>query len=181
MSSANFVNGLLGPLKLAVEAYCRPTGEDGEKLITVCLVNRTKDGRGNNQRGLFQSEFTVSFETDAPFACVRPYPKAELTELDEEEQSLELLYRDFETFAIGHGCAADWDQANSANLINTVSAVALPSYETPSITPTIRREDGTDVEVPMAPLAGLTPGDDGWASLVEVLDRYEAWIGLVTV
>ena len=37
-----------------------------------------------------------------------PYPEAEQSDRDEEEQSIDLLYRKRRTFAIGHGCAADW-------------------------------------------------------------------------
>lgn len=166
----------LGPLDIRVEAYSRPTENADQRLITVCLINRTTEGRGNNQRSLFQASFDVSFEEDRVRECVLPYPRAELTRPDEEEQSLDLLYRNFETYAIGHGCGADWSKSETANAADRISAVALPSFETPSITSEIRRADGSNVEVAMAPLAGLVQDDDGWNALQEVVDLYAAWI-----
>ena len=165
-----------GPLDIRVEAYSRPTENPDQRLITVCLINRTTEGLGNNRRSLFQASFDVAFEEDGARECVFPYPRAELTRPDEEEQALDLLYRDFETYAIGHGCAADWSKSEEAYAANRIFAVALPSFETPSITPDIRRADGSKVEVPMAPLAGLVQDDDGRKALQEVVDLYAGWI-----
>ena len=165
-----------GSLKIRVEAYSRPTQTPDQRLITVCLINRTTEGLGNNQRSLFQASFDVVFEQDGACECIFPYPRAELTRPDEEEQSLDLLYRNFETYAIGHGCAADWSKTGEARAANRIFAVALPSFETPSITPEIRHADGSNVEVPMAPLAGLVQDDDGRKALQEVVDLYAGWI-----
>ena len=166
----------LDPLDIRVEAYSRPAENADQRLITVCLINRTTEGRGNNQRSLFQASFDVVFEEDGVCECVLPYPRAELSRPDEDEQALDLLYRDFETYAIGHGCGADWSRSESAYAAGRIFAVALPSFETPSITPEIHRPDGSRVEVAMAPLAGLVPDDDGRNALQEVVDLYSEWI-----
>ena len=60
--------------------------------------------------------------------------------------------------------------------VNWVSAECLPDVEIPSITPDVKREDGTAVEVAMAPLAGLIPGNNGFTALSEVVSLYEDWI-----
>ncbi|TWT06137.1 helicase-related protein [Reyranella sp. CPCC 100927] len=165
----------LGPIDLHVEAFCRPTRDDGQRLITVCLINRTTAGRGIHGRSIFQSAFEVTFEsvTGAHFL---PYPKPVRKRLDDEEQSLEMLYRDFETFAIGHGGGADWEKLSATQTATKVRAVSLPAIETPSITPAVTRMDGTELEVQMAPLAGLVPDNDGAASLQEIVDSYANWI-----
>ena len=165
-----------GPLNICVEAYSRPTENADQRLVTVCLINRTTEGLGNNRRSLFQASFDVAFEQDGVCECVFPYPRAELTQPDEEEQALDLLYRNFETYAIGHGCSADWSKSEEAYVSNRIFAVSMPSFETPSITPDIRRADGSKVEVPMAPLAGLVQDDDGRKALREVIDLYAQWI-----
>ena len=165
-----------GPLNIRVEAYSRPTKKSDQRLITVCLINRTTEGVGNNRRSLFQASFDVAFEKDGTRECILPYPRPELTRPDEEEQALDLLYRDFETYAIGHGCAADWSKSEEAYAANRISAVSLPSFQTPSITPEIRRADGSNVEVAMAPLAGLVADDDGRNALQQVVDLYAGWI-----
>lgn len=54
-----------------------------------------------------------------------------------------------ETYAVGHGCGADWDKESSAGRVKAVTAECLPTFETPSITPDI------GIEIPMALLAGL--------------------------
>ena len=165
-----------GSLDIRVETYSRQTEHTDQRLITVCLINRTTEGRGNNRRSLFQSSFDVAFEQDGTRGCVLPYPRAELTRPDKEEQALDLLYRDFETYATGHGCAADWSKSEESDAASRICAVALPSFETPSISPEIRRTDGSNVEVAMAPLAGLVQDDDGQEALQEVVDLYAAWI-----
>src|SRR5262249_24010848 len=93
---------------------------------------------------------------------------------DPEEDSLRLLYRDSQTFAVGHGCAADWGLSGKRAI--WVSAEALPQFETPSISSDVRRKDGSLVEVPMAKLAGMVPSDNGFTALAEVVDLYKDWI-----
>lgn len=166
------------PLNINIEVHSRPHPSDAH-LITVCLVNRTRDGQGNNERSLYQAAFEIVFENSSSHAsdqCILPYPKPLRTQPTEEEQSLDLLYREFETFAVGHGCSATWKAAEGGRNAITISAVTLPCVETPSITPTVVRRDGSTVEVPMAPLAGLVDGDDGRQSLEEIVNLYETWI-----
>jgi hypothetical protein len=48
--------------------------------------------------------------------------------------------------------------------------------QTPSVTPDVLGSDGNPLEVPMAPLAGLVPSDNGYSRLEQVIQQYEAWI-----
>ena len=165
-------------LSLAIEAYSRPHGSGSTRLLTLCLVNREEvQGSGSiDEKCLFQSHFTVTITSPNGTSNILPYPSVSADKPDSEEQSLALLYRNHDTFAVGHGCAADWQVDPIANRAVLVSAEALPEFETPSITPDVRRSDGTLVEVSMAALAGLIPEDDGLAALSEVVDLYEAWV-----
>ena len=43
----------------------------------------------------------------------RSVPEVELPDRDEEERSLDLLYRNRRSYAIGHGCAAEWGAVTS--------------------------------------------------------------------
>jgi hypothetical protein len=95
--------------------------------------------------------------------------------MDEEEQALDLLYREVPTFAVGHGCAADWD-APEGSVVATVHAVPLPTFETPSITPEIVTENGSQLEVPMGALAAIDKVEAGRRSLQQVVEAYEDWI-----
>ena len=96
--------------------------------------------------------------------------------MDEEELSLELLYRNYSTFCVGHGCAGNWDEKNAASRVHKVFADVLPMHQTPSTTPDIRDEDGNEIKVAMAPLAGLVPDDDGYNTLELLINYYEKWI-----
>lgn len=198
-------SGLEG-LDVRVEVFSRPYAPRGTtpcQLITVCLINRTPVRASLNENSIFQAHFRATIETASGTAHILPYPGPSLDESDEEERSQALLYRSVRMFAAGHGCAADWGvmqpaqdtplagtgagmpalpQASTAaagpEAVQWVSAEVLPAVETPSITPDIRRKDETPIEVSMAALAGLIPGDNGFPALEEVVALYESWIAL---
>lgn len=165
-----------GPLELKVFCVARPYTQSSV-LLTIGLVNRSQGNR--DEAALFQADFSVNVSAHDGRGAVLPYPEAGFVDQDDEEKSLELLYRNYQTFAIGHGCAADWAQpttAESMALVGVVRADCLPTYQTPSITADIRRADGAALIVPMAPLAGLIAGEDGLSDLQDVIDGYEDWI-----
>ncbi|PKQ18567.1 MAG: helicase, partial [Actinobacteria bacterium HGW-Actinobacteria-8] len=150
------------------------------RLITVVLVNQTS-GSGPSA-ALFQTEFQVQAQGGLEF---EPYPEVRLPERDEEERSLELLYRRKRTFAIGHGCAAEWQQFPGTET-SWLKAIALPSYEVESLTPDIFLTDDTGaflldhdgdrqpVSVSMDALARDTP--EGREQVGHLLDLYGSWI-----
>lgn len=162
-------------LDVRIEVFARPyQSRPDEYLITVCLVNRQPaDGRMDSQ-SLFQSRIEVRLKPGSPGAIL-PYPTAE--PLDSEERSQELLYRDKLTFAVGHGCAADWTRT-AATSAESVSAECLPVFETPSTTPDIRSSNGQPLVASMRLLSGIDPSSDGTGQLETIVSEYEAWIAL---
>ncbi len=166
-----------GGLNVEIEVYSRPHRLGEGYFLTVCLVNRETASRSIDEKCLFQSHFRVSIASPNGAASILPYPSPSASEPDPEEQSLALLYRNYETYAVGHGCAADWQVDPGSNHAMQVTAEPLPEFETPSITPEVRRSDGREVKVSMAALAGLVPGDDGFSALSEVVDLYDGWVG----
>jgi hypothetical protein len=165
-------------LDLRVEVYSRPRREDGRRLVTVCLINRTLNKGARDGSSLFQSLFKVSVVSSSGAHHILPYPESDFYRMDEEEESLALLYRNTQTYAVGHGCAADWGGQSADNKVGWVSAECFPAFETPSITPDIRREDGSPIEVQMARLAGLDPQGDGMGELSDLVGEYERWIDI---
>jgi len=190
-------------LDIRVEVFSRPYQLTGKRLVTVCIVNRSTAHGQFDQSCLFQSFFKVSFASPTGTRHICPYPASATIgagglsqPTDEEEASLALLYRKARTFAVGHGCAANWESLegtwqsqftgseNSSGApsfageeaVAWVSAESLPVIEIPSTTPKVTRRDGSVVEVEMAPLAGLVQRDDGFASLEEVITLYEEWV-----
>ncbi len=160
-------------LDLCVELYSRPF-QPGKRLITVCLVNRSKS-ESSNEFSLFQSHFIVTFSSPDGGNFILPYPGPSIENIEdnEEELSLALLYRNRPTFAVGHGCSADWDMGGKESWI---SAECLPTYETPSMTPDIKDKENGTIIVPMALLAGLVKGENGFSTLEKIIELYEEWI-----
>lgn len=161
-------------LRLSVEVYSRAfEGEKTRRLITVCLVNRTQGGSPDKD-SLFQAYFRAFVRKGQTVGCIRPYP-VRLSAYDEEEESLQLVYRHSRTFAAGHGCAADWKMDDRGAAIQ-VAAECLPLYETPNVTPHIRDRRGEEIKVSMAEMAGLVPDKEGFDSLENLISLYETWI-----
>lgn len=166
----------LDDLDIRIEVFSRPVGyKPLQRLITVSVVNYEEVKYGRDSHAIFQTEMMATMVDSQDKALIRPYPHTATMKLDEEEQSLELLYRNFQTYAVGHGCAADWTDIESNECVRQVSAESLPQYEIYSYSYDIQK-DGRSFEVSMAPLAGLDPDDDGFATLQELLRLYEAWI-----
>lgn len=165
----------LDGLELSVAVYARPR-PDRTSLVTVSVVNRSTGAGPVDLSCIFQSRFTVRVEGAGDAGLILPYEEGGLRGADEEEDSLALLYRAYRTFAVGHGCAADWSRSDIDEAAVEVYAECLPSYEAPSITPDITDEQGDRVVVRMAPLAGLVDGEDGLAGVENVIRLYEAWI-----
>lgn len=170
-------------LTLDVEVFSRPNTGSSEsvRLVTVCLVNRSKTPRGQHGRhevNLFQAGFRLMIDSPQKTANILPYPGQYTASgcEDKEEQSIALLYRHMKTYAVGHGCSADWDRQPCSERVKAVVAECFPTFETPSTTPDIKRADGSSLEVSMAALAGLVNGDNGFDSLQEVIARYQEWI-----
>lgn len=163
-------------LDVRIEVFVRPyQSQPDEFLITVCLINRQRaDGRSDLQ-SLFQCHIDVEIEAEGSAgATILPYPTA--TPLDSEERSQELLYRDKLTFAVGHGCAADWVRGDTPSSARSVSAECLPLFETPSTTPDVRTSSGQPLVASMRSLAGIDPETDGFDELDKIVNEYERWI-----
>ena len=171
-------------LPIEVTAFTRPR-LDGSSLLTISLINRcSPPARGGpDEACMFQTRFRVMVrEENGEPGAILPYPQRPRHSggaIDIEEESFDLLYRKMRTFGIGHGCAADWD-GPAEDRVSEVRAEPLPAVETPSITPQIfvRDSAGTrhDVAVPMGPLAGLDPGNDGFSAVETVIDLYDRWL-----
>jgi Helicase conserved C-terminal domain len=172
----------LADLDLRLEIRCRVLPDavsnglpTTARLVTATLVNRSKAKlrAGVDCLALFQSRFFVAPEKSSP-QILLPLPRTKRGS-DEEEQSVDLLYREFYAFASGHGCAGDWIADEGSPFAGRVIAEPIPFHETAPVTPDLIRPDTQErIEFPMLPLANAA---DGWMAPLEELGRlYEAWI-----
>ncbi|MFI6941760.1 helicase-related protein [Streptomyces sp. NPDC050418] len=85
----------------------RPSTVDGSVTVTVTLVNgnRIDANQLSDAHALFQPELIVAAEGGVGAFVERPASKGSF---DAEVDASRLLYRHAPTFAVGHGCAAEW-------------------------------------------------------------------------
>ena len=139
--------------------------------MTVALINchEPATGRADNSKCFFQVELRLRADDhSAPFL---EYPDREGESLDPEEDSLRLLYRHRKTYAVGHGCAADWHEVDEGRA-DMVQSDIIPSYEIKPIVPT----SFSDLDLKMYDLSTLGDETSIAPMLNSLCDRYEEWI-----
>ncbi|WP_394532833.1 helicase-related protein [Priestia aryabhattai] len=171
-------NGLL----LEVMILSRLQEANNTFLITVSLTNRTNSNESPiEERCLFQSEMFISLNNHATSNFL-PYrsdgSRGEFSSPDEDEESNALLYRNAKTYALGHGCSANWLRGEDKTYIKQIFSTFLPQYEATSMTPNITDENGDTFSISMLDLAGLIPGMDSIENILnKLVSSYESWIG----
>lgn len=164
------------PVSLRLEVFPRRVqGRDDAWLLTVVMRNSTETkGTREREAVLYQAYFDVRIAN----GHFEPYPESKrpFEQLDRDEQSLALLYRDSATWAIGHGCAGGWD-TERGEAPTAIYADVMPAVQLPSMTPEVEI-DGRLVELAMRELAALS--DDGlgrgWEALQQLTVGYGDWI-----
>lgn len=157
-------------------------GYENYRLITISLVNNTINTHGVfDELCLFQSGLRVSSPDNRSW--ISPYPMnppEALAELQPEDETLmaELMYREWQTFAIGHGCAAEWP-GEKPKQVSEIWSETLPIFETPSTSADLKDEEGRPLRISMRKLAGLDPEEDGYGELRHLVDSYERWIRIL--
>lgn len=133
-------------------------------IYTVTLVNTNKspDSFPDIDKYWFQAGFSVEIKED--FCSL---PDTFCTDITDDDYQLNaLLYRDVKVFAIGHGCAATWDDSTDPKVI---SATVMPEYDVKPIVP------GTSV----AELSMKKYSEDKDATIKDLTvlcDEYADWI-----
>ncbi|WP_338501526.1 helicase-related protein [Sphingomonas kaistensis] len=137
------------------------------RLVTITLMNAS-ESEPRNEACFFQCGFQVR-----PLRGSRILPYAERSEelSDAEELSLRLLYRHRPIYAVGHGCAADWETAEEGE-VNAVRTEVMPVHEQAPILP---RDQIAGVDLSMGRLAEGTV-DQIVASCTSLAAAYAAWI-----
>lgn len=159
-------------------------GQNTLRLLTVTFVNKkNRSARGDDENSIFQAGIRVSSKSQS--CWIVPYPESgqrhsgALPHTLSDEAINRILYREHRTYAIGHGCAADWS-APADGLVSSVWSDVLPMYETPATTAELefKDEDGNcnKLKVSMRKLAGLDSADSGQDEIGLLVSEYERWI-----
>ena len=154
--------------RAGVDVRARPH-RDGD-ILTVTLVNRGEianvASRQRQVERVNKSLFEAQIECAVEGGQLVEYPRVDPSLLTEEEQELELQYRDRRIYAVGHGAAVDWDIP--AEGVPRIRSEFIPCVQVP-ITTNARSSD--DV-LEFGRLAEATRPDE----LQRFVDGYGDWI-----
>ncbi|MQY04604.1 hypothetical protein ACRB68_26610 [Actinomadura sp. RB68] len=155
---------------------------DGAVAVTITLVNVLKAGRSELQDSycFFQPSLHIAGPEGSSALVERPVPVG----VDEDEVKLnKLLHRHAPTFAVGHGCAADWEwtappmrgavrqKAQKAS-VPAVWSAFVPSYEV------LLTDSNRDIDTRALGMLRLSEVSDAEiiGSLTALAAGYRTWI-----
>lgn len=151
--------------------FCLFVGRSpGRRIVTASLYNDTNEGQ-RNAKTFYQCGFVLTcVDPDCDFA---EYSNSDYTGGDEEELVLKMLYRDRKSFAIGHGCAADWTEGENGGAAS-LRTESIPTVVVPPVEPRM----GKDRYLSMKFLQGSSadPDSDIPMELNALCVAYESWI-----
>ena len=158
---------------------CRVLPDGERRAISVFLVNRVHSAnpaRPDDSEWLFQPKVSVCHHDGAAVFEPRSLDDVvNLEALDADRRADELLFRDRPEYAVGHGCAVDWDAEGGAGA-SEVRTVVLPADELPRIDP----RGGDELGLDMRMLGGTGPegvtGERLRELLLPLADAYGRWI-----
>ncbi|HEX3658543.1 MAG TPA: helicase-related protein [Pirellulales bacterium] len=160
------------PTGLQICLVSRPVADadlPDQRLLTASLVNTLESGgRPENEKCFFQVGLRIRDSNGT--ACFLEYPERQGEPLHDDDASMNLLYSQEKTFAIGHGCSAEWEGDGEA--ITAIRSEVMPAYELKPIIPAAL----PGLELRMLDLADVQNPDHLFIVLDELGDRYEAWI-----
>ena len=173
-----------GQARAGVDVRARPH-RDG-RIVTVTLCNRDALDPDVPPRLRMRDRVAKSL-FEAGLSCVvesgelAEYPRVDPSLLTEEEQEIELQYREQRIYAVGHGAAANWDVGPGRKA--RVWSDFMPEAEVPMMTV---NTGGDDAVLRLSRLADASPADepgqfaDADTSMADALERfvdgYAGWI-----
>ena len=167
-----------GQARAGVDVRARPH-RDG-RIVTVTLCNRDELNPAVPSRLRMRDRVAKSL-FEAGLSCVVEsgelveYPRVDPSLLTEEEQELELQYREQRIYAIGHGAAANWDVG--AGREARVWSDFMPEAEVPMMTV---NTGGDDAVLRLSYLAGAPTADAPGQSVgaeASAADEPEQFVG----
>lgn len=165
--------------EVRVQWLCRAMPDGERRAVSVFLVNRIRPANPNrpdDSEWMFQPRLSVRHPNGS--AIFRPRSlddTGDIGALDADRQADELLFRDRPEYAVGHGCATDWEIADGVGA-SGVRTVVLPVHELPRIDP----RGGDDLKLDMRLLGGKGPegvtGEQLGDLLLPLANAYGGWI-----
>ena len=156
----------VGESKLQIDITFRSKRE-GYCIYTITLEN-TKKMNGSQIRDedcFFQVKLKLISKEGFHFL-----PEGQRINADDDFKSNELLYRHIKNYAIGHGCAAEWDE--KSEIIKWVETSIFPSFEVKPVVPSVI----PGVNLSMLDMSKEEKFSDVVKQLQLLCDKYKEWI-----
>lgn len=144
--------------------------------VTIMVVN-ANEGRSSSDLCIFQPILRID-SSDNDF-CFGEYIVDDMGAYDEEEKSLELLYRNKENYGTGLGVSVDWKIEDG---IGAIWTDFFPNVEVPSMDFNLPQGSlMSDSELSMKYLSDLddSPQNIKMESLTKLVDSYSDWISQI--
>lgn len=143
--------------------------------VTVMLVNDLAEAPAKAHHCIFQPVLRISTNGNS-FKFVENNPNPDFSDMDDEEQSLELLYRNKKIYATGLGVSADWD-IDSAG-VGSVWSEFFPEAEVPPMS--FDLPENTSMSASDLSMKRLSDLDNlgkshKLSTLTGLVDLYKAW------
>ncbi len=176
-SSSDYVDNInkVDGTTAKITALRREMG-DGVYAITVMMVNEAT-GRYNGLNSIFQPVIRVSNDVNKLFSFCRYDSLKENISGDEEEMSLELLYRNRHVYGTGHGTSVNW--SIDAEGHGYIESDFFPTNEVPQMDFDIPESFGVNTScLSMKYLSDLDDSSvlDKIVSMQTLIDAYSSWI-----
>lgn len=139
----------------------------GDNTIYTFTLENAREKKGASVKDdecFFQVKFKLLSEKG-----FSPLSEGQRITEDEDYRSNHLLYRDVHNYAIGHGCAADWEDSD---VVRWISTAIFPKYDIKPIVPSAI--DGVSLEMlKMSPYGNFV---DTISELRLMCQKYREWI-----
>ena len=131
-----------------IQWLCRTLPDGRRCAVSVFLVNRVQSKNPDwpdDSEWLFQPRLSVRHRDGSPVFLPRSLDDVvDYESLDPDRRVDELLFRDRPEYAVGHGCAADWNAQDGLGATQ-VTTMILPIHELARIDP--RRSDNPGLDM----------------------------------
>lgn len=144
--------------------------------VTVMLVNGLSESPVKANRCIFQSRIEIGTHNNG-FVFVESNPNSDISAMDDEERSLDLLYRHKKIYGTGLGTSVDWTIDDKGN--GTIWNDFFPNTEVPSMSFSLPKNDLLgDGELSMKYLSDLDSSDreTKLKSMHSLVDLYKLWV-----
>ena len=149
---------------------------EGIWSLTIMLVNGLSGAPAKAYHCLYQPELKIS-SADNDFVFIESTSEADVNNMDDEEQSLDLLYRNKKIYGTGLGVSLDWDI--DTNGTGCLWSDYFPISEVPPMSFDLPENDMVSTEqLSMKYLSDLDITDKATKlnALRSLVDLYKAWV-----